>query len=150
METYGQRDGLSDLNVNGNTFRAINGAIDRFVAVDTTLSDLDREQFFQIQFHGNNFNNITTQSTNTLRLTHHQNSATTRWTVDTAHRLPFQAQCLDADTLIAKSPLLTPSGVRRHALPYIEPQSGSDKDLAAIVWPEAVKGKVGLQLRCDR
>ena len=83
-------------------------------------------------------------------LTHHQNSAATLWTIDTAQRLPFQAQCLDADTLIAKSPLLTASGARQHALPYIELQYGTDKDQAAIVWPEAVKGKVGLQLRCDR
>ena len=83
-------------------------------------------------------------------LTHHQNSAATLWIIDTAQRLPFQAQCLDADTLIAKSPILTPSGARRHALPYIELQYGSDKDQAAIVWPEAVKGKPGLQLRCDR
>ena len=150
LKPYGQRHGLSDLSVNGNNFRAINGSIDRIEAVDTSLSDLDRERFFQIQFHGNNFNNITTQSANPLRLTHHQNSAATLWTIDTAQRLPFQAQCLDADTLIAKSPILTPSGARRHALPYIELQYGSDKDQAAIVWPEAVKGKLGLQLRCDR
>jgi hypothetical protein len=50
---------------------AINGAIDRIEAVDTSLSDLDRERFFQIQFHGNNFNNITTQSANPLHLKHH-------------------------------------------------------------------------------
>ena len=147
LKPYGQRHGLSDLSVNGNNFRAINGSNDQIEAVDTSLSDLDRERFFQIQFHGNNFNNITTQSANPLRLTHHQNSAATLWTIDTAQRLPFQAQCLDADTLIAKSPILTPSGARRHALPYIEPQYGSDKDQAAIVWPEAVKGKLGLQLR---
>ncbi|MDA8648025.1 hypothetical protein N9L40_03770 [Rhodobacteraceae bacterium] len=150
LKPYGQRHGLSDLSVNGNNFRAINGSNDRIEAVDTSLSDLDRERFFQIQFHGNNFNNITTQSANPLRLTHHQNSAVTPWNIDTAQRLPFQAQCLDADTLIAKSPILTPSGARRHALPYIELQYGSDKDQAAIVWPEAVKGKLELQLRCDR
>ena len=78
-----------DQLVNGNTFRAINGAIDRIEAVDTSLSDLDRERFFQIQFQGNNSNNITTQSANPLRLTHHQNSAATLWTIDTAQRLPF-------------------------------------------------------------
>ena len=78
-----------DQLVNGNTFRAINGAIDRIEAVDTSLSDLDRERFFQIQFQGNNSNNITTQSANHLRLTHHQNSAATLWTIDTAQRLPF-------------------------------------------------------------
>ena len=77
--------------MNGNNFRAINGAIDRIEAVDTSLSDLDRERFFQIQFHGNNFNNITTQSANPLRLTHHQKSAATLWTIDTAQRPPFQA-----------------------------------------------------------
>ena len=59
LKHYGQRHGLSDLSVNGNNFRVINGSIDRVEAVDTSLSDLDRERFFQIQFHGNNFNNIT-------------------------------------------------------------------------------------------
>ena len=107
---------------NDNNFRAINGATDRIEAVGTSLSDLDRERFFQIQFHGNNFNNITTQSANPLRLTHQRNSAATLWTIDTGQRLPFRAQCLDADTLIAESPLLKLSGARQHALPYIELQ----------------------------
>ncbi len=84
LKPYGRRHGLSDLSVNGNNFRAINGTLDRIEAVDTNPSDIDRERFFQIQFHGDNFNNITTQSANPLGLTHHQNSAATLWTIDAA------------------------------------------------------------------
>ena len=83
IKPFGSGHGISNLTVNGNTFRSLNRTINRVERIDTSYADIDRTRLRYIQFMGNNFNNIKTRSQNPLRLSHTQNSATSVWSVKT-------------------------------------------------------------------
>ena len=150
IKPFGSGHGISNLTVNGNSFRSINGAIDRVERIDTSYADIDRTRLRYIQFMGNNFNNVRKRSENPLRLSHKQNSAGTVWTVETDGQLPFGGYARDVESLIAKSEMKSSSNKRTYHMPYVALEQGSAKDRVNLNWPEAIKGTVGLKVRCDR
>ena len=150
IKPFGSGHGISNLTVNGNSFRSINGAIDRVERIDTSYADIDRTRLRHIQFMGNNFNNVRKRSENPLRLSHKQNSAGTVWTVETDGQLPFGGYARDVESLVAKSEMKSSSNKRTYHMPYVALEQGSAKDRVNLNWPEAIKGTVGLKVRCDR
>ncbi|MDA9795110.1 hypothetical protein N9C22_02490 [Paracoccaceae bacterium] len=106
---------MNSVNINTGEATLSKALYDAEVTQDFTFTNF----FYMLDFSGfDQLQKFTLQNVNPLRLTHHQNSAATLWSIDAAQRLPFRAQCLYANTLIAKSSILTPSGARRHTLPY--------------------------------
>ena len=150
IKPFGSGHGISNLTVNGNTFRSINGNIDRVERIDTSYADIDRTRLRHIQFMGNNFNNIRTRSQNPLRLSHTQNSAASVWNIETGGQLPFTGYARDVEALVAKSEIKSSSNHKTYHMPYVTLEKGSAKDRVNLNWPEAVKGQMGLKIRCDR
>ncbi len=149
VKPYGTGHGISNLTVNGNNFRSINGQIDRVERIDTTYADLDRNRFWDIQFMGNNFNNISTKTENPLRVVHSQNSAATTWTVESNAALPFSGYARDVQSIVAQGPIRTGSNRTIYTTPYIDTEKGTGKTAVHVKWSDSVKGKVGISLRCD-
>jgi len=150
VKPFGSGHGISNLSVNGNTFRSINGTIDRVERIDTSYADIDRTRLWHIQFMGNNFNNIKTRSQNPLRLSHSQNSASSVWSIETDGQLPFGGYARDVEALVAKSEIKSSSNQKTYNMPYVTLEKGSARDRVNLNWPEAVKGKMGIKIRCDR
>lgn len=149
VKPYGSGHGLSNLTVNGNNFRSINGKIHRVERIDTTYADLDRNRFWDIQFMGNNYNNVDTKTENPLHVTHAQNATAKTWTVKSNDALPFMGYARDVEGVIAKGAIKDSSNAATYDFPYVEVERGSGKQDVAVKWAKSVKGKIGLTLRCD-
>ncbi len=149
VKPFGTGHGVSNLTVNGNNFRSINGQIDRVERVDTTFADLDRDRFRDIQFMGNNYNNVSIKTENPLRVTHSQNSVSRTWTVNSNEALPFLGRVRDAQSIIAKGAIRNSANSIMADFPYVEVEAGSTRRAAQVKWPTSVKGKIGITLRCD-
>ena len=119
IKPFGSGHGISNLTVNGNTFRSLNGTINRVERIDTSYADIDRTRLRYIQFMGNNFNNIKTRSQNPLRLSHIQNSATSVWSVKTDGQLPFGRYARDVEALVAKSEIKSSSNQKTYHMPFV-------------------------------
>ncbi|NDD09313.1 MAG: right-handed parallel beta-helix repeat-containing protein, partial [Rhodobacteraceae bacterium] len=134
---------------NGNNFRSINGVINRVERVDTSYADIDRSKLRNIQFLGNNFNNISTQTENPLIVTHNQNTASSVWTVSSDSRLPFSGYATTVTGMVAENAIRTSSNNTTYTMPYTETEKGSSKDQIHVRWSTSVKGKIHLTMRCD-
>ncbi len=149
VKPFGARHSVSNLTVNGNNFRSINGVINRVERVDTSYADIDRSKLRNIQFLGNNFNNISTQTENPLIVTHNQNTASSVWTVSSDSRLPFSGYATTVTGMVAENAIRTSSNNTTYTMPYTETEKGSSKDQIHVRWSTSVKGKIHLTMRCD-
>ena len=139
---------LQGLSITGNTFRTLNGAIDRAEKVDTTWADLDRSRFRNLTVHGNNFNGVTAGCYNPLTVSHVQNSASNAWTVPGGANLAFGGWARVVTAVMAEGPVLS-SGTARHDMPYAQVEQGASRQSIALRWPSATTGKVWVTLRAD-
>ncbi|MFN3641653.1 MAG: glycosyl hydrolase family 28-related protein [Gemmobacter sp.] len=147
---HGSGHYIQGLSVTGNTFRTLNGAIDRVDKVDTTFADLDYTRFRNIVVHGNNFNGITAPIFNPVTVSHQQNTAATVWTVDAAASLPFLGFARTVTGIVADGPIQSAAPVTtRHDMPYAQTEQGPQKRLVNLRWPVAVQGRVSVTIRVD-
>lgn len=149
VKPFGERHGVSHLTVNNNNFRSINGAIDRVERIDTTFADIDRTKLRNIQFLGNNFNNVSDVTENPALVHHSQNSRSSVWNVNVADYLPFGGFAQYVDSIVAHGPIQNSSGAPRYTMPYTETEKGSSKGQVNLRWSESVRGKVRITVRCD-
>ena len=119
IKPFGSGHGISNLTVNGNTFRSLNRTINRVERIDTSYADIDRTRLRYIQFMGNNFNNIKTRSQNPLRLSHTQNLASSVCSVKTGGQLPFGGYARDVEALVAKSEIKSSSNQKTYHMPFV-------------------------------
>lgn len=139
---------IQGLSVTGNTFRAVNGNINRADKVDTTYADLDRSRFRNIIVHGNNWNGINQPIYNPVVMNHQQNSASTVWTVDASASLPFGGWARVVPSFVAQGPVVG-GGTTRYDMPYVEIEQGVAKSQVNLRWPVAVTGRVQVTVRAD-
>jgi len=139
---------VQGLSVTGNTFRAVNGNINRADKVDTTYADLDRSRFRNIVVHGNNWNGINQPIYNPVVVNHQQNSASTVWTIDGSSFLPFGGWARIVPSLVAQGPI-NGGGATRYDMPYVEVEQGASKTLVNLRWPVASTGRVQVTVRAD-
>ena len=149
VKPFDERHGVSHLTVNNNNFRSINGAIDRVERIDTTFADIDRTKLRNIQFLGNNFNNVSDVTENPALVHHSQNSRSSVWNVNVADYLPFGGFARYLDSIVAHGPIQNSSGAPRYTMPYTETEKGSSKGQVNLRWSESVRGKVRITVRCD-
>ena len=146
---YGTGHYIQGLSVTGNTFRAVNGNINRAEKVDTTFADLDRSRFRNIVIHGNNWNGVNQPVYNPVVINHQQNSSSTVWTVDGAAVLPFDGWARIVPSLVAQGPI-SGGGTTRYDMPYVEIEQGPAKNRVNLRWPVAVTGRVQVTMRADQ
>ncbi|MFA7432992.1 MAG: glycosyl hydrolase family 28-related protein [Gemmobacter sp.] len=146
---YGPGHYLHGISITGNTFRTLNGAIDRVEKVDTTHAALDNGRMRNIVVHGNNFNGVNRPMFNPVVVSHEQNSVSTAWTVDGADFLPFGGWARTVQAVVADGPITGAQDAVTAGMPYAETRVGSSNSLVRLRWPSAVKGRVNVTIRMD-
>lgn len=149
VKPHGSGHFLNGVNITGNRFRSINGAIDRAERVDTTFSDLNMSRCKNVVMKGNSFHNVSTQVENEAEIKFTQNSVSNNWLIDCADRLPFGGQALSVDSIVAQGAILNSGNVAQYDMPYAQQIQGADRDQVRVTWPLAVKGTVLVKVRMD-
>ena len=149
IKPHGPGHFINGLTVTGNTFRLIDGPIDRIESVDTSFSDLNYSRFRNIRFEGNTFNNVHIPTENPLVLQHVENSPSSTWVVEPAPKLPFGAYAQTVESVLAKGAILENDGDRHFGMPYYESEQGPNKDRINLRWQKAVEGEVTVRVRVD-
>ncbi|MFN3846058.1 MAG: glycosyl hydrolase family 28-related protein [Paracoccaceae bacterium] len=137
------------LSVSDNTFRTINGSVDRAEGVDTTNGTLDFGRFRNVIFSANAFNGVTQIAMSPLTILHTQNTAADTWVVDGGAFMPFGARARNTQSLVADGAVTNASNVAQFATPYALNEQGANRNLVHLRWPVAVKGKMLATIRCD-
>ncbi|MFN7222891.1 MAG: glycosyl hydrolase family 28-related protein [Paracoccaceae bacterium] len=137
------------LSVSDNTFRTINGSVDRAEGVDTTNGTLDFGRFRNVTFGANAFNGVTQIAMSPLTILHTQNTAADTWVVDGGTFMPFGARARNTQSLVADGAITNASNVAQFATPYALNEQGANRNLVHLRWPVAVKGKMLATIRCD-
>jgi hypothetical protein len=140
---------VNGLSISDNTFRTINGSIDRAEAVDTTNGTLDYSRFRNITFAANSFNGINQLTMSPMPILHTQNTASDTWVVDGGAFMPFGARVRNTQSIVADGAVTNASNVTQYAMPFVLNEQGSNRNLVHVRWPMAVRGKVLATIRCD-
>ena len=149
VKPYGVGHFINGLIVTGNTFRLIDGPIDRVEGVDTSFADLNYARFTNITFAHNTFNNVHTKVENPLVMRHEENSPSSTWVVEPFPHLPFQAWVYTVESVQPEGPIRQSNGSIHYGMPYYEAQQGPNNDRANLRWGTAVEGSVTVRLRID-
>lgn len=149
IKPHGAGHFLNGVNITGNRFRSINGAIDQAERVDTTFSDLDMSRTKNVVMKGNSFHNVVAQVENVAEIKHTQNTASNSWLIDCADKLPFGGQTLNVDSIVAQGAIRNAGNSARYDMPFAQQVQGTDRDQIRINWAEPVTGTVLVQVRMD-
>lgn len=149
IKPYGAGHFIQGLNLSGNVFKALNGAVDRVEGVDTTFAPLDNSRMRNIWVEANTFNGISQLCANPVRIQHDQASAATVWTVDGSAYFPFTGWARNVDGIVAEGMITGPAGERRSDMPYLGLQQGAGKNLVTLNWLAPSKGSVQITIRID-
>jgi hypothetical protein len=137
------------LSVSDNTFRTINGSVDRAEGVDTTNGTLDYGRFRNITFATNTFNGVSQIAMSPLTIQHSQNSVSDTWVVDGGAFMPFGSWARNTQSLVMEGAVLSSSGAENFVMPYVVNEQGAAKNQVNLRWPSPVRGKVLATIRCD-
>jgi hypothetical protein len=137
------------LSVSDNTFRTINGSVDRAEGVDTTNGTLDYGRFRNITFATNAFNGVSQIAMSPLTIQHSQNSVSDTWVVDGGAFMPFGSWARNTQSLVMEGAVLSSSGAQNFVMPYVVNEQGAAKNQVNLRWPSPVRGKVLATIRCD-
>ncbi|WP_435257913.1 glycosyl hydrolase family 28-related protein [Thioclava sp. FR2] len=140
---------LFGVSISDNTFRTINGSVDRAEGVDTTHGSLDYGRFRNVTFATNAFNGVSQIAVSPLTILHTQNSVSDTWTVDSAPFMPFASWARNTMSLVAEGAILNSQSQAQSAMPYVVNETGATKGQVQIRWPSAVRGRMLATIRCD-
>ncbi|SEK52849.1 hypothetical protein [Pacificibacter marinus] len=149
VKPYGAGHFIQGLSVQGNTFKAINGNIDRIEKIDTSFATLNMSRMRNIVFEGNTFNAISDPCFNPVSLEFTQSTASSQWTLDPSNYLPFGGWARTVESMVFVDALTNSSGSQVGTIPYATVNYGSNSDQVRLTFPQATKGKVRLSVRMD-
>ncbi len=141
---------INGLSVQGNTFKAINGFLDRIDRVDTTYADLNYGRMRNIVFEGNTFNGISELTFNPVSLDFTQATASSNWVLDPSEYLPFGGWARTVESIVFNGELTDSSGQTASAMPYVTPNYGANSNQIRLTFPQATRGTVQMSVRMDR
>ncbi|MCT8160959.1 glycosyl hydrolase family 28-related protein [Pseudoruegeria sp. SHC-113] len=145
---YGQGHFINGLNVSGNTFRSINGSVERVESVDETYASLDMTKARNVTFAGNTFNNVDTRAINPVTVRHVQNSYAGTWTVSSEGHLPFGGESRGVDSVMADGPIKS-GNTTIYSAPYASVGQGANRDQVQLKWQQACDGAMWVTMRMD-
>lgn len=149
VKPYGPGHFLQGLQVSGNVFRTLNGAIARAEGVDTTFATLDFGRFRNVIWENNAYNGINDTAESPLVLRHDQNTASSNWSIATGNKLPFQGWARTVQSFVMEGAPNGPGNEVRTAMPYAVVQQGAANDQVRLTWPNATRGRVVMTIRVD-
>ena len=140
---------LNGVSIANNTFRTVNGSIDRVEDVDTSFSTLDFSRFRNVIFESNTFHGITQMTASPLTFQHNQPTAAETWVVDAAGFMPFRSWARNVAGIAGDGWITNASNAAQFAAPASFPEQGATKGQVHLRWPVAVRGRVNVTVRCD-
>ena len=149
IKPYGSGHFISGLHVNGNTFKAISGAIDRVEGVDTSIAGLDYWRTRNVTFERNTYTGVTQETVSPVNLEFDQNTNQTTWTLDPSAYLPFGGNARTVTSVVCEGEILNGSDQRVTAQPYVNVNAGPEYKYIQLVWPEPCRGTVQVTTRVD-
>ena len=149
IKPYGVGHFIQGLSVQGNTFKSINGTIERVESVDDSIAGLDFGRSRNVVFEGNSFNGITQPTINPVTLEFVQASEALNWTLNSSGYLPFGGWSRMVPSVQAEGAVTNSAGAAVWAMPYVTTNYGASSNLVRLSWPEAVKGRVTVTSRMD-
>ncbi|WP_116087411.1 glycosyl hydrolase family 28-related protein [Tropicimonas sp. IMCC34011] len=148
VKPYGPGHFLHGLNVGGNTFKAIGGAVDRIEQVDTSYADLDYGRFRNIRIEGNTYNGVSQLCASPVTLQFDQNTDTQVWVLNFGDFLPFGGRARNITEIVKELPITGASGTI-WAQPFVRVEQGPNANQVKVEWPEPCQGRVHLTARVD-
>lgn len=149
VKPYGPGHYLQGVNISGNVFKALSGAINRIDAVDTTFAPLNYANMRNVTVTANTFTAVTQTIANPVYLQFDQATAATVWTVAPGAYLPFGGWARNVESLVAEGMITGPANERRSDMPYVEVQQGAAKQNVTVNWAAASKGRIQITVRMD-
>ncbi|WP_108482771.1 glycosyl hydrolase family 28-related protein [Oceaniglobus ichthyenteri] len=150
IKPFGPGHFVQGLNVVGNTFKSINGQIDRIDRVDTSIAGLDHSLARLINFQGNTFNGIQQLTINPVTLEFSQNDNAETWTLGIGGFLPFQGYARTVCAVVPEGELLTSGQARVYDMPSVTPMDGPGQNRVRLGWSVPTRGRVQVTARCDK
>lgn len=150
IKPYGSGHFIQGLSVSGNTFKSINGNIDRIERLDDSIASLDFGRTRNVVFDGNTFNAVSQATINPVTLEFGQPSAAVNWVLDVSGYLPFGGWSREVTAVVIEGPLKSTAGVDVFTTPYVTTNDGSGNNLVRLTWPQALSGRVHVTARVDR
>jgi len=150
IKPFGTGHYIHGLNVSGNTFRTLNGNIERVEDVDTSFAGLDNLKNRNVIFEGNTFNGIDQFVANPVSLDFSQASVDSTWVCSFAGYLPFGGFARSVSSIVKDGKTRDAVNNAVTAMPYLLMQQGVAKDEVHVVWPEVCSGKIHLTARMDK
>ncbi len=149
VKPYGPGHFINGLTVAGNTFRLIDGPIDRVEGIDTSFATMNFDRFKNIQFNGNAFHNVHEHVENPLVMQHTEGSPSTTWVVSPEPKLPFKGWAQIVESVMPDGAIRDSGGSAYYGVPYFQGQQGPNKDQVNLRWEKAVEGTVIMRVRID-
>lgn len=149
VKPHGTGHFINGLTVTGNTFRLIDGNIDRIEGIDTSFASMDFNRFQNITFENNTFSNVNDHATNPLVLDHVEASPQSVWNVVLAPRLPFGAWVQTVESVQPAGAIRDASNAAYYGIPFYQAKQGPDNDQVKLNWEKPVKGTVTMRVRID-
>lgn len=149
IKPFGSGHFISDLHVNGNTFKAILVRLDRVEAVDDSIAGLDYWRMRNVTFERNTFTGVDQRTISPVSLEFEQNTAASTWTLDPSAYLPFGGNAREVISVVAEGEITNGAGDAVAHMPAAVPNAGAAYKYVQLKWPENVKGKVRVTTRVD-
>ncbi|MEE9388517.1 MAG: glycosyl hydrolase family 28-related protein [Paracoccaceae bacterium] len=149
IKPYGTGHFVQGLSVIGNTFKAINGNIDRVETVDTSIAGLDFGRSRNVVFEGNTFNAVSQATINPVTLEFIQGSDDVNWVFDPSGYMPFAGWTRNVTSVVTENAITNGAAAAVFANPYVTTNFGASNNLVQLTWPEACKGRVIVTTRMD-
>ena len=149
IKPYGAGHFLNGLCVTGNTFKSLDGSIERVDKLDDSIATLDLSRTRNVDWTGNSYHAIDNWTANPVMLDFSVTSANTTWTCDFTEWMPFGGEQRNVSAVIPEGPLRAGNNVIQYVTPYTNPGGGTAGGEVDLVWPVAVKGKVHVTGRMD-
>ncbi len=140
---------INGLIVTDNTFRSVNGNVDRVEMVDDTFATLDFGRMRNITFDANAFHAVSQITASPLILEHSQTTAADTWVASPGPFLPFGGRARVVSGLVPEGPVQNASNVTQYVQPHVLVEQGTARNQIHVKWPTPVRGRVQLTVRVD-
>ena len=147
VKPHGPGHFLQGLTVSANSFKTVNGNIDRVEKVDDSIASLDMSRARNVVFSGNTFNGISQNTINPVVMEFDQPSNQSVWTLDAGDYLPFEGWARKVSSVVVED--LQSSSQSIYTAPQVCTQQGVNKDQITLGWSQAVNSKVQVTVRMD-
>lgn len=145
----GVNHSIAGLAVTGNVFRMFGATIDRVERVDTSFASFNQASYRNVVFSNNSFNGVTQSTASPVMIEHSQNTESNTWVVGAAGFLPFGGRARNVTGIVAEGAITNSSGAAQYVMPYVLTEQSTDGQSVHIKWPNAVKGRAQVTIRCD-